>query len=49
MEHECITYFLQHAFVHSPILKRYGKVSESKISDKLTMCFVMKTSEIHLI
>ena len=49
MEHEYITYFSQHAFVHSPILQKYGKVSDSKISDKFTMYFVMITFEIHLI
>ena len=42
-------YFLQHAFVHSPMLKKHGKVSESKISDKLAMCFVMTAFKIHLI
>ena len=50
MEHEYIIYLLQYAFLHSPILKKkYGKVSESKISDKLAMCFVMTTFKIHLI
>ena len=49
MEYEYFIYFLQHAFVHSPLLQKYGKVSESKTSDKLTMCFVMTTFKIHLI